>query len=139
MKYFVITTKHHEGFCLWDTAYTDYKAPNTPYGKDLLTPMVDAFRAEGLKVGFYHSLIDWHHDDFTIDAIHPLRNNPNALEMNKKRKQEKYAEYLHGQVRELLTNFGKIDILWFDFSYKAPRPPYEHFPGRVRKSGRAKS
>jgi alpha-L-fucosidase len=133
MKYFVITTKHHEGFCLWDTAYTDYKAPNTPYGKDLLTPMVDAFRAEGLKVGFYHSLIDWHHDDFTIDAIHPLRNNPNALEMNKKRKQEKYAEYLHGQVRELLTNFGKIDILWFDFSYKAPRHPYEHFPGKGKE------
>src|SRR6266851_5334546 len=61
MKYFVVTTKHHEGFCLWDSQHTDWKAPNTPCGKDLLRPMVEAFRAEGLKVGFYYSLIDWHH------------------------------------------------------------------------------
>src|SRR5512136_869517 len=53
MKYFVITTKHHEGFCLWDSKYTDYKATNTPYGKDLIKPMVEAFRAEGLHAGFY--------------------------------------------------------------------------------------
>ena len=53
MKYVVLTTKHHEGFCLWDSRFTDYKAPNTPYGKDLLTPFVDAFRAEGIRVGFY--------------------------------------------------------------------------------------
>ncbi len=53
MKYVVVTTKHHEGFCLWDSKVTDYKAPNTPCGKDLLTPLVEAFRAEGLKIGFY--------------------------------------------------------------------------------------
>ena len=75
MKYFVITTKHHEGFCLWDSAYTDYKSTNTPYGKDILTPMVDAFRAKGLRTGFYHSLLDWHHPDYTVDACHPMRNN----------------------------------------------------------------
>ncbi|MGE4565870.1 MAG: alpha-L-fucosidase, partial [Victivallaceae bacterium] len=69
MKYFVITTKHHEGFCLWDTKYTDYKVTNTPAGRDLLREVVDAFRAEGLKVGFYYSLIDWHHPDFTIDRV----------------------------------------------------------------------
>ena len=57
MKYFVITTKHHEGFCLWDSKYTDYKATNTPCGRDLIGPMVQAFRAEGLRVGFYHSLL----------------------------------------------------------------------------------
>ena len=57
MKYFVITTKHHEGFCLWDSQFTDYKAPNTPYGKEILHQIVDAFRAEGLRVGFYYSLI----------------------------------------------------------------------------------
>ena len=61
MKYFVVTTKHHEGFCLWDSKHTDYKATNTPYGRDLIKPMVEAFRDEGLKVGFYYSLIDWHH------------------------------------------------------------------------------
>jgi len=77
MKYFVITTKHHEGFCLWDSKYTDYKAPNTPAGRDLLREVVDAFRAEGLRVGFYYSLIDWHHPDFVTDnRIGPYRNLP---------------------------------------------------------------
>ena len=117
MKYFVITTKHHEGFCLWDSALTDYKATNTPYGRDLLHPMVDAFRAEGLRVGFYHSLIDWHHPHFPIDPLHPLRNRDDAKQKNKKRDVRKYAQYLHGQVEELLTEFGQVDILWFDFSY----------------------
>ena len=58
MKYMVITSKHHAGFCLWDSAHTDYKVTNTPYGKDLLHSVVDAFRAEGIRVGFYYSLID---------------------------------------------------------------------------------
>jgi len=117
MEYFVITTKHHEGFCLWDSDLTDYKATNTPYGKDLLAPMVEAFRAEGLKVGFYHSLIDWHHPDYIVDDLHPQRDHPDREKMNVGREPARYAEYLHGQVRELLTRFGKIDILWFDFSY----------------------
>ena len=117
MKYFVITTKHHEGFCLWDTKYTDYKAPNTPAGRDLLREVVDAFRAEGLRVGFYYSLIDWHHPDFTIDQIHPLWNKVDHDEFNKGRDMHRYAEYMRNQVTELLTNYGKIDVLWFDFSY----------------------
>jgi alpha-L-fucosidase len=114
MKYFVITTKHHEGFCLWDSKYTDFKATNTPYGKDLLTPMVAAFRAEGLRVGFYYSLIDWHHPHFPIDNFHPLRD---AAKLNEERDVKIYAQYMRDQVRELLTQFGPIDILWFDFSY----------------------
>jgi alpha-L-fucosidase len=126
MKYFIITTKHHEGFALWDSALTDYKAPNTPAGRDLLTPMVDAFRARDMKVGFYHSLIDWHHPDFVVDGIHPMRNNPEWEKMNLARNQANYAKYLHGQVRELLTQFGKVDIMWFDFSYK----PSESWPGK---------
>ena len=117
MKYFVITTKHHEGFCMWDTKYTDYKITNTPCGRDLLREIVDAFRAEGLKVGFYHSLIDWHHPDFTVDNVHPLRNRPDRAKLNEGRDMARYREYLHNQVRELLTEFGKIDIIWFDFSY----------------------
>ncbi|OGV47570.1 MAG: alpha-L-fucosidase [Lentisphaerae bacterium GWF2_44_16] len=117
MKYFVITTKHHEGFCLWDTKYTDYKAPNTPCGKDLLTPMVKAFRDEGLKVGFYYSLIDWHHSEFPVDSRHPQRDDQEFRKKEKKRDVRKYAEYMHNQVRELLTDFGHIDIMWFDFSY----------------------
>jgi len=120
MKYFVVTTKHHDGFCLWDTSFTDYKAPNTPNrakGRDLLREMVDAFRAEGLKVGFYYSLLDWHHPEFTIDGRHPMRDDLEFREAAKNRDMTKYAEYMRGQVRELLTNYGKIDILWLDFSY----------------------
>jgi alpha-L-fucosidase len=75
MRYFVVTTKHHEGFCLWDSSLTDYKATRTPYQRDLLKPMVEAFREQDMRVGFYHSLIDWHHPDFVIDDLHPLRNH----------------------------------------------------------------
>ena len=117
MKYFVVTTKHHEGFCLWDTALTDYKAPNSPAGRDLLRPMVEAFRAAGLRTGFYHSVIDWHHPQFVIDDLHALRNHPQRERLNTQRDQSNYIEYLHGQVRELLTGFGRLDILWCDFSY----------------------
>ncbi len=119
MKYFVITTKHHEGFCLWDSQYTDYKAPNTPCGKDLLREVVDAFRAEGLHVGFYYSLLDWHHPDFTIDCYHPYNDLPKEEvdKLNATRDMAKYRQYMKDQVRELLTNYGKIDIIWFDFSY----------------------
>ncbi len=119
MKYAVLTTKHHEGFCLFDSKYTDYKATNTPAGRDLVKEFVEAFRAEGLKVGFYYSLIDWHHPDFTIDRFHPLRpeNMKDCDKLNKDRDMKIYREYLFNQVRELLTNYGKIDILWLDFSY----------------------
>lgn len=118
MKYFVVTTKHHEGFCLWDTKLTDYKATRSPAGRDLLRPMVEAFRDEGLHTGFYHSLLDWHHPDYLIDPyVHPQRGHADRVKMNAGRDQKKYAEYLRGQVRELLTEFGRIDILWADFSF----------------------
>jgi len=99
MKYFVITSKHHEGFCLWDSKLTDYKATKTPYGKDLLKPMVEAFRNEGLRVGFYYSLIDWHHSEFPIDKVHPQRDDKAAREREKNRDMKKYAEYMHAQIR----------------------------------------
>ncbi len=117
MKYTVVTSKHHEGFCLWDSALTDYKAPNTPAGRDLLKPFVEAFRAQGFKIGFYHSLIDWHHPEFPIDGLHPMRDDVEFRASQKGRDIIKYATYLHGQTRELLTQFGKLDIMWFDFSY----------------------
>ncbi|MCE5348036.1 MAG: alpha-L-fucosidase [Bacteroidales bacterium] len=119
MKYVVLTAKHHEGFCLFDSKFTDYKAPNTPYGKDLIKEYVEAFRAEGLKVGFYYSLIDWHHPDYTIDRCHPLRQDSDTAyaRLNKGKDMSKYREYLKNQVRELLTNYGEISIIWFDFSF----------------------
>ena len=92
MKYAVITTKHHEGFCLFDSRYTDYKATNTAAKKDLIKEWVEAFRAEGLKIGFYYSLIDWHHPDYTIDRVHPQRPaDPKDYDKLKKgRDREKY-------------------------------------------------
>ena len=121
MKYAVLTTKHHEGFCMFDSQYTDYKCTNTPAGRDLVKEYVEAFRAEGLRVGFYYSLIDWHHPDFPIDKLHPRRNDPDAMEKNKTRDMHKYAAYMRNQVTELLTNYGQIDILWFDFSYEGDK------------------
>lgn len=125
MKYAVLTTKHHEGFCLFDSKYTHYKATQTKVHRDLVKEFVTAFRKEGLKVGFYYSLIDWHHPDFTIDRNHPLRpedtkDSAAYLRLNKGKDMAKYRTYLFNQVRELLTNYGKIDILWLDFSYPGP-------------------
>jgi len=119
MKYAVITSKHHEGFTLFDSKFTDYKATNTPYGKDALAAWVDAFRAEGLKIGFYYSLIDWHHPEYTIDRVHPQSAGTQEEydELNKERDMGVYREYLKNQVREILTNYGKIDILWLDYSF----------------------
>jgi alpha-L-fucosidase len=121
MKYAVLTTKHHEGFCLFDSKYTDYKATNTGAKRDLVKEFVEAFRAEGIKVGFYYSLLDWHHPDYTIDEIHPQSPAGGAdssyERLNKGRDMNKYRAYLRNQVRELLTNYGKIDILWLDFSF----------------------
>ena len=119
MKYVVLTAKHHEGFCLFDSKYTDYKSTNTPCGKDLIREYVEAFRAEGLKVGFYYSLIDWHHPDYTIDSRHPQRTDDDAeyARMNRGKDMNKYREYMKNQVRELLTNYGEISIIWFDFSF----------------------
>lgn len=117
MKYVVMTAKHHDGFCLFDSQLTDYKATNTPYGKDIIREYLDAFRAEGLKVGLYYSLLDWHHPDYPHygDRHHPERNNP--AYQGVEHHFDRYLDYLHGQVRELCTNYGKIDLFWFDFSY----------------------
>ncbi len=119
MKYVVLTAKHHEGFCNWDSKFTDYKCTNTPFGKDIIKEYVEAFRAEGLKVGFYYSLIDWHHPDFNIDRQHPQRqdNEANYESLNKGKDMAKYRQYMKDQVTELLTNYGEISIIWFDFSY----------------------
>ncbi|MCS7464286.1 alpha-L-fucosidase [Paenibacillus doosanensis] len=116
-KYAVLTTKHHDGFCLFDSKLTDFKATNTPAGRDLVREYIDAFRAEGLAVGLYYSIIDWHHDDYPGygDKAHPDRDNEAAKD--KPIDFDRYLTYMHGQVKELLTNYGKIDIMWFDFSY----------------------
>ena len=96
MKYIVFTTKHHDGFCMFDSKLTDYKITNAPYGKDFTKELADACHEAGLRLGFYYSPPDWHHPDY--------RTKNHA----------RYIEYLHGQLRELCTNYGRVDIIWFD-------------------------
>lgn len=116
MGYVVLTTKHHDGFALWGSAQTDFHAPAV-CGRDLVREFVDAMRAEGLRVGLYHSLIDWHHPDFTIDWNHPRRDDADAETLNAGRDMARYRAFLHAQVRELLTGYGEIDYFFFDFTY----------------------
>jgi alpha-L-fucosidase len=96
MKYLVFTTKHHDGFCMFDTALTDHKITNSPFKRDVVKELADACHEAGLKLGFYYSPPDWHHPDYRT-ANH-----------------QKYIEYLHGELRELCTKYGKVDIIWFD-------------------------
>jgi alpha-L-fucosidase len=104
MKYMVLTTKHHEGFCNWDTKLTNYNAVNFGPKRDVIHEYVEAARAEGLHVGFYYSLMDWHHPD-------------GARCKTDEAARRRFVDYTHGLIRELLTNYGKIDILWYDVSW----------------------
>jgi alpha-L-fucosidase len=115
-KYLVFTTKHHDGFALHDSKATEFDAGSV-LQRDLVREIVDACRAEGLKVGFYHSVIDWHHDQFAYadseNIPHPLRGQPYP---NQTRNHDEYIDFLHRQTEELVTNYGPIDILWWDYS-----------------------
>jgi alpha-L-fucosidase len=104
MKYMVMTTKHHEGFCLFNTKLTEYCAPKQACGRDLVKEFVDAARGEGMRVGFYYSLMDWHHRDGARCATDEAARR-------------RFVDYIHGQVRELCTNYGKLDILWYDVAW----------------------
>ncbi len=114
--YVVLTTKHHEGFALWNSRQSDFTA-HAVCGRDLVREHVDALRAAGLRVGLYFSLIDWHHPDFLVDWVHPRRDDENAHELNAGRDMGRYRAFMHAQLRELLTEYGQIDYMFFDFSY----------------------
>src|SRR5215475_13168039 len=103
-KYMVMTTKHHEGFFQWDTKLTGYCAAKQGPGRDLVREYVEAARAEGLRVGFYYSLMDWHHPDGARCAT-----DDDA--------RKRFVAYIHGQILELLSNYGKIDVLWYDVAW----------------------
>ncbi len=102
-KYMVLTTKNHDGFCLWDTKTTKFSSLFAPCKRDIIAEYVEAARAEGMRVGFYFSIFDWHHPDGERCA---------GDEAARKR----MVSYTHEQIRELLSNYGKIDILWYDGS-----------------------
>ena len=115
-RYLVFTSKHHDGFALHDSAVSDYDAGSV-LNRDLVKEIVEACRAEGLKVGFYHSVIDWHHDQYAYaqskQLPHPLRGKPYP---NSQRDHSRYVDYLHAQVDELILNYGPVDIMWWDYS-----------------------
>lgn len=100
-KYLVITSRHHDGFSMYDTALSDYKVTNTPFGRDPIRELADACSRHGVKLGFYVSLLDWHHPAYRFRAQSGLA-------------WEDYLGFLHGQVRELCTQYGELAILWFD-------------------------
>lgn len=116
MKYVVMTAKHHDGFCLFDSKLTHYSTGKT-IGRDLVREYLDAFRAEGLRVGLYYSLLDWHHPDYPRynDPIYPMKGREEFKDETIT--WDNYLDYMHGQVEELTTQYGKLDIMWFDFSY----------------------
>ena len=118
MKYVVLTAKHHDGFCLYDSAYTDYKITNTKAGRDIVKEFVDACHEEEIGAGLYFSILDWSHPDFPKygDRFHPMRNN--EAYKDEKIDFDRYLKFMHNQVEEIVTNYGKIDLLWFDFSYE---------------------
>jgi alpha-L-fucosidase len=103
-KYMVMTSKHHEGFCNFATKLTNYCAPDQGPGRDLAREYVEAARAEGLRVGFYYSLMDWHHPDGARCATDPAAR-------------ERFVAYTHGLIREIMTNYGKLDVLWYDVAW----------------------
>ncbi len=109
MKYMVMTTKHHEGFCLWDTKMTDYNAVKCGPGRDLVAEYVEACREFGLRIGFYYSLMDWHHPDGARCA-------------KDEKSRRRFLDFTQGLVRELMTNYGKIDVLWYDVSWPLSSP-----------------
>jgi len=108
-KYMVMTTKHHEGFCLWDTAQTDYNAVKHGPGRDLVREFVDACREFGLRIGFYYSLMDWHHPDGARCATDAAARR-------------RFLDFTDGCVRELCSNYGKIDIMWYDVAWPMRTP-----------------
>lgn len=105
MKYIVVITKHHDGFHMWDTAFSDYKITNSPFGRDYIKEVVDACHEEHMPVGLYFSQRDWYHPDYDPRHVHPERDHA------------KYKAYMSSAVKELMTKYGKIDILWFDAAY----------------------
>ncbi|RLF05106.1 MAG: alpha-L-fucosidase [Thermoprotei archaeon] len=123
MRYVVFTARHHDGFSLFDTSYSEFKSTNTPAARDFVAEYVEACRRAGLKVGLYYSLLDWRWDAYWLG---PERDPKGWGE---------FLEYVHGQVEELCSNYGRIDVLWFDgaWPYKPEDWRAQELLEKVRK------
>jgi alpha-L-fucosidase len=114
MRYAVLTTKHHDGFCLFDSKATDFDVMQTPSTRDICRDLAPALRKRGIRVGWYHSIMDWHHPDYL-----PRRDWEATSRPASEAQFARYVTYLQAQVDELLTNYGAIDVLWFDGQWEA--------------------
>lgn len=110
MKYMVLTAKHHDGFCLWDTKETDYNIMNSPFGRDVVKELAEACRRGGIAFGIYYSTCDWHHPDFPLTS-------PGGKTPRETHNIDRYADYLKAQSRELLS-YGPLFTLWYDVPQK---------------------
>ncbi len=107
MKYIVFTSKHHDGFCNWDTRYTDYNIMNTPFKRDVMKELSEACKREGIELGFYHSTCDWHHPDFPLTS-------PGGSVKREASNLDRYTEYLKNQSVEIIKNYGPLLVMWYD-------------------------
>ena len=126
MKYIVITSKHHDGFCLFDSKYTDYDIMSTPFKRDIMKELSDACRRHGLEICWYHSIMDWHHPDYLPRRGWEAQQRPaTGADF------DRFVEHLRNQVTELLTNYGEIGVMWFDgqwegtWTHEYGRPLYD--------------
>lgn len=110
MKYITFITRHHDGFSNWDTKQSDWKITNTPYAKDALKQLADECHKEGIKLFCYYSLLDWYHKDYQYETGRTGKGTGRT----KKSDWENYIRFMKAQLTELLTNYGKIDGIWFD-------------------------
>lgn len=113
MKYIVITSKHHDGFCLFDSGYTDFDVMSTPFKRDIMSELSEACRKKGIKICWYHSIMDWHHPDYLPRRQWETDRPAEGADFNR------YIDYMKGQLAELLTNYGEIGVLWFDGEWES--------------------
>ena len=107
MKYIVFTSKHHDGFCMWDTKYTDYNIMNSPFKRDVMKELADACKKQGMALGFYHSTCDWHHPDFPVTS-------PGGRVPRETSNLDRYTDYLKNESVEIIKNYGPLLVMWYD-------------------------
>jgi alpha-L-fucosidase len=113
MRYLVITSKHHDGFCIWDTQFTDYNIMRTPFGRDVLKELAAACKEHGIALCTYHSICDWYHPDYPLGSPGGKTPKPHP-------NLDRYNQYLKNQLAELIQNYGPLGILWFDGEWEKP-------------------
>ncbi len=113
MRYLVITSKHHDGFCLWDSEYTDYDIMATPFARDLLKELAAACHRQGVRFCTYHSICDWRHPDYPLDS-------PGGRGKKSGANMPAYYDYLKNQTKEILDKYGPLGVMWFDGEWEAP-------------------